>query len=666
MENLNNLAVPAFKYSTAEKELIDQIQAFNHLKIILDAVPNDAGFIELRTFAEGKNSANKFPRPYFLPTNALPSEIEAAVSWSEIESRKGRGIFIGLNPRSREEGTKDAVKTYSSAFLDLDLDRRGIDLNEALDELKELSPIPPGYILKSGGGLHVVYFFTPTDEEEKWKTLQETLFNKFQHIGADGAVTTDSSRVLRLAGFPNWKYDEPRKVEILELTTESKPSFNQIATLFDVDFSVDKVEKTRLEIPTKIIAGGRNTTLHKAASRLRGYGHTKDEIQAIISVMNEDRCIPPLPESEIISIVESVGKYTQGDKILQDAEAVKEIPDSISLLRSYKELSESTYPPIDYIIYGGIAGEVCLVSGKSNEGKSTFVEVTSVALAAGKDFLNMTKAGKPRKVALFTFETTSQKFQRNLKKIVGVLTPEETDLVNQNLFTYIAKDRNTPRLNLSEKNHFKAFESAVKELQPDVIVIDTISTAFALKNENDNSEVAGVIMKPLQKMAKNLNALVVIVHHIGKANEEGSSNRTYRSRGASNFVTMSQSEIHLEKKKTKNGAKAVHLNLAKTKEEEMPEVVLKFNPETLWSEIDSNDAPSLSQAEEGVLRLVSLISKPMKKAGILEESKLPKATCERYLEKAIARNLIERGSGVGIYQPFGYIPPDAKSQDKAT
>jgi hypothetical protein len=102
---------------------------------------------------------------------------------------------------------------------------------------------------------------------------------------------------------------------------------------------------------------------------------------------------------------------------------------------------------------------------------------------------------------------------------------------------------------LSLSRHARALEGAVRRASGvDVLVIDTASAAFSLRNENDNAEVANSVMKPLIKLARRLNCLVVLVHHVGKAKaEEGAAReQAHRGRGASAWGDFCSSIFNLD------------------------------------------------------------------------------------------------------------------------
>lgn len=641
----------------------DKQEAINHLNVILSSVADDAGFIEIRTFQERDASGgDKFARSYFLPTNADQSKIEAAVNWCERESKGGRGVFVGLNPRKNESGKKDAVKAHSAAFLDLDLDKRGIDRETALGEIEDLSPIKPTYVLESGGGLHVAYYFNPTNEYSEWLALQEKLFSQFQSIGADNAVTSDSSRVLRLAGFPNWKYDEPRQTKLLEFTpAENKPSFAAIAELFDVDFNA-KAERKHHKLPERIVEGGdgvryegRNTLLFKEASSLRQRGYEREEIGAAISQINQSRCVPPLPENEVDSIVESVSKYEIGEKLSRHAEAENEISDLDKLFPTWEKMNAAVYGLIAYLLFGLSRGSLGMISGVTNFGKSLLVRNLAVSLASGREYLNILKSGKPKRVLLLDYETPAAVFQNDIKKMTIDFSDEEKEAVGKNLRTYTNLQMDMPMLNLSESKYFQVVEDMVSSFEPDVIIIDTVSAAFTIKQENDNGEVTA-LMKKLQRLAKNANAVVLFTHHIGKSgSEEGSaSNSHYRSRGASSFQGMSVAVIQLDEKNSK-GEKVRTMKYAKVKDKTPDEVILIQNDETRWFEIDGSGRMAFSKSEEKYQKILEIIKTPTSKKEIIEKSGVAEKTVEGYLDRAIRERNLERLER-GVYAPFGWIP----------
>ena len=52
-------------------------------------------------------------------------------------------------------------------------------------------------------------------------------------------------------------------------------------------------------------------------------------------------------------------------------------------------------------------------------------------------------------------------------------------------------------LTLSVRGHMAQLSEQARAVLPDIIMIDTMSAAFATKSENDNAEISRLIMKPV-------------------------------------------------------------------------------------------------------------------------------------------------------------------------
>jgi KaiC/GvpD/RAD55 family RecA-like ATPase len=68
-----------------------------------------------------------------------------------------------------------------------------------------------------------------------------------------------------------------------------------------------------------IAEGGRNTGLVKLAGQLRHSGMSCEAIEAALLVTNAERCKPPLPDNEVVSIARSVSRYEPGRDVAGDA-----------------------------------------------------------------------------------------------------------------------------------------------------------------------------------------------------------------------------------------------------------------------------------------------------------------------------------------------------------
>lgn len=72
-------------------------------------------------------------------------------------------------------------------------------------------------------------------------------------------------------------------------------------------------KKPAPDIPDRIPAGERNTTLTSLAGTMRRRGASTAEILAALRVRNRERCDPPLPDAEVAGIGKSLGRYPSAE-----------------------------------------------------------------------------------------------------------------------------------------------------------------------------------------------------------------------------------------------------------------------------------------------------------------------------------------------------------------
>jgi hypothetical protein len=188
--------------------------------------------------------------------------------------------------------------------------------------------------------------------------------------------------------------------------------------------------------------------------------------------------------------------------------------------------------------------------------------------------------------------------------------------------------------------------------QPDLILVDTVTAGFSIREENSNSEVTNAVMKPMLNLAGETNSAVIFIHHVGKSgSEEGSaSNRNYRARGASAFVGMSQAVIELDAKKTPRGERAVVLSFPKLKDESKPDLVLRLNRETRWFEAAEGET-AVDSGDEQYHQMLSAISGPMRTKEVSSVTPfLSKSTLTRHLARAVKDGRLVQPRR-GVYQP---------------
>ena len=123
-------------------------------------------------------------------------------TWLANQSAGGSDVFIGMNPIKDGAYTRTKGNIKDIRHVYLDLDRKG---DEALQAIRNSVEVPaPNFVLDTSPGKHQVVWKVSGFSRDEAESLLHNLANQF---GGDLAAT-DSTRVLRLPGFPNRKLPE--------------------------------------------------------------------------------------------------------------------------------------------------------------------------------------------------------------------------------------------------------------------------------------------------------------------------------------------------------------------------------------------------------------------------------------------------------------------------
>jgi len=127
--------------------------------------------------------------------------------WLQSKNQSGFDIYIGMNVL--REGacsrTKQDVQTIRHVYLDIDYEGE-----MALAAIQKSDEVPkPNYVLNTSPGKYQVIWKMEGASPDEAESLQQAMAEQF---GTDPAAT-DSTRVLRLPGFVNRKYEEEFHVQ---------------------------------------------------------------------------------------------------------------------------------------------------------------------------------------------------------------------------------------------------------------------------------------------------------------------------------------------------------------------------------------------------------------------------------------------------------------------
>jgi hypothetical protein len=220
--------------------------------------------------------------------------------------------------------------------------------------------------------------------------------------------------------------------------------------------------------------------------------------------------------------------------------------------------------------------QVTIIASVTSVGKTTVILNHCLAAAGGQAWLPLLPEApeRPLKIVFIDAESTDDELKKDTMTMLRSIG--NRDLAIENFIPVVDAQIDGEALNLSNRKHFEQVKRFLKYHQPDIAVLDTISSLFTLYSENDNAEVVRKIIRPLKELAIAGNCAIWASHHIGKAGESDQAEEAYRGRGASAFGANVRGVINLRKEKVL-GDGYVKLELGKSKGNKLEPVILKLD-----------------------------------------------------------------------------------------
>jgi hypothetical protein len=382
--------------------------------------------------------------------------------------------------------------------------------------------------------------------------------------------------------------------------------------------------------------------------------------------------LPELPEKGDVSdwiacgntlerlyeLVERAPVWTPAPQLATD-EPVKTPPDDmdVPLMRSFKEFMAVRFETVERIAFELRRRELGMLAAVTNRGKSTLIRNALLALATGGALSPIVERGAPRRVLLLDFETSAARLQSDLALMTRDWTTSELALLDENFHVVCEAMMGEELLSLSL--HMEVIEREARARQVDFVVVDTLSAGFDLYDENSNGEVSRRVIKPLLRLARSLDASVLIAHHVGKVKSEdgGGGEKAYRARGASSFGCGVTTVFNL----TGDAADPdrVTLTCAKRKDGAEYERVLRLDRVARWYRVSEEQPARPPTNYELVVEAVRAFARPMKRAEVIEKlhGRVTIRTIERSLTDAVeSGDLTRDGRG-------GYCAPDFRQSE---
>lgn len=313
--------------------------------------------------------------------------------------------------------------------------------------------------------------------------------------------------------------------------------------------------------------GQRNAALASLAGTFRRRGMDADEIEAALSVVNERRCNPPLPASEISAIAKSVSRYQPEQRFTETRNARREFPTNEPMSHRSTDFLNIEVKPPSWLIRG-IWPEhaVGFVSGPPKSFKSFLTLELAYAIATGRPFLDQHEVESPKTVLLIQAESDFGSFKDRVRRCRDHYGDAPGLYIISNKPLYLDDDVDVDRL-----------RAELRATQPDLVMFDPMAS-FHKSNENDTQSMQGFI-RTIRELRDEFESSMLVVHHWSKTPPgEKMLRGGERMRGNSSLYGAAEAHIQMRRVSDDVNRSVVKVEL---KEWASPdEFTVQFDPDT--------------------------------------------------------------------------------------
>jgi RepB DNA-primase from phage plasmid len=161
--------------------------------------------------------------------------------WLQLKNREGFDVYVGMNPLKPAARTRTKEDILSIRHLYVDLDHQAA---VSLASIQQSNLLPqPNYVLSTSPDKFQVIWRVEEVPQEQAEALLRAMARRF---GGDPAAT-DSTRVLRIPGFRNRKYDE-------EFVVKAEQQSEHVYHFLDFKLRIDDVDSPLRRSPRRTVS----------------------------------------------------------------------------------------------------------------------------------------------------------------------------------------------------------------------------------------------------------------------------------------------------------------------------------------------------------------------------------------------------------------------------
>lgn len=287
----------------------------------------------------------------------------------------------------------------------------------------------------------------------------------------------------------------------------------------------------------EIIEGGRNQSLASFAGSMRRRGMTFDAIVSALKVENEQRCRPPLQESEVINIARSVTRYEPTTpprgKPAQAAEKITfrepmnayQVGEQfITLLDNLQGRSIPTFlTPLDNATGGLERQNLSILAARPGMGKTTIAwQIARMVSTGGLTVLFASLEMSAASLWAKAVCGSLAKSWRDIRAAGGASPSLKAQLINR---TSELMDKHHALLLVDDGLHTTdTIKLQVEKVKPDLLIVDHLRLMRHDKSDNETHRL-GAVTRILKEIAKEQNCHVMCLAQLSRDVEKRDNKR---------------------------------------------------------------------------------------------------------------------------------------------
>lgn len=293
----------------------------------------------------------------FLELRALPSKHRGFYPVTDLRNinrfckeHEHENVYFGVALRDGTNGTKDGITQIACAHCDIDF--KNTPETTAVNNIKNFE-FKPTLIVRSGGGFHLYWRLKEAYNKDSIDAIESLNRVLAKTLGGDDNAV-DASRILRLPGTFNIKYDPPPEVkcilhenvdyDISDFDTLTRTSILKediyIYNINSKNRAVSKCQQASANVSIDFSEGHRDNSLFHVANYLVKSGMEISNIRKILYILG-NACVPPFPEKELEAKIKSAlhrAEVKERDLVQELREWVLLTPGDFLLTNADKEL----------------------------------------------------------------------------------------------------------------------------------------------------------------------------------------------------------------------------------------------------------------------------------------------------------------------------------------